>query len=82
MRAQVLRKIEEDLRVLVAREQVDDAISVSALLFACSVAMHRCPVPAPLVNSAWITALVFSALNAVLLRERIRVENRALASLR
>ena len=36
----------------------------------------------PLVNSAWITALVFSALNAVLLRERIRVENRALASLR
>ena len=36
----------------------------------------------PLVNSAWITALVFSALNGVLLRERIRVENRALASLR
>ena len=35
----------------------------------------------PLVNSAWITALVFSALNAVLLRERIRVENRALESL-
>ena len=35
----------------------------------------------PLVNSAWITALVFSALNAALLRERIRVENRALANL-
>jgi methyltransferase len=35
----------------------------------------------PLVNSAWITALVFSTLNAVLLRERIRVENRALESL-
>jgi methyltransferase len=36
----------------------------------------------PLVNSAWITALVFSVLNAALLRTRIRVENRALASLR
>lgn len=36
----------------------------------------------PLVNSAWITALVFSALNALLLRTRIRVENRALESLR
>ena len=35
----------------------------------------------PLVNSAWITALMFSTLNAVLLRERIRVENRALESL-
>jgi methyltransferase len=35
----------------------------------------------PLVNSAWITALVFSTLNTVLLRERIRVENRALESL-
>lgn len=35
----------------------------------------------PLVNSAWITALVFSVLNAALLRTRIRVENEALASL-
>ena len=35
----------------------------------------------PLVNSAWITALVFSVFNAVLLRTRIRVENDALASL-
>lgn len=35
----------------------------------------------PLVHSAWITALVFSALNAALLRTRIRVENAALASL-
>ena len=35
----------------------------------------------PLVNSAWITSLVFSVLNALLLRERIRVENRALESL-
>ena len=33
----------------------------------------------PLVHSAWITALVFTALNAVLLRTRIRVEDRALA---
>jgi methyltransferase len=34
-----------------------------------------------LVNSAWITALVFSAFNALLLRTRIKVENDALASL-
>lgn len=33
----------------------------------------------PLVHSAWITALVFTALNALLLRTRIRVEDRALA---
>ena len=35
----------------------------------------------PLVHSAWITALTFSVLNAVLLRTRIHVENSALASL-
>jgi methyltransferase len=35
----------------------------------------------PLVHSAWITALMFSVLNAVLLRTRIHVENSALASL-
>jgi methyltransferase len=35
----------------------------------------------PLVQSAWVTALVFSVLNAALLRTRIRVENAALASL-
>ena len=35
----------------------------------------------PLVHSAWITALVFTILNAVLLRTRIHVENGALASL-
>jgi methyltransferase len=35
----------------------------------------------PLVHTAWITALVFSALNAALLRTRIKVENAALASL-
>jgi methyltransferase len=35
----------------------------------------------PLVHTAWITALVFSILNAVLLRTRIHVENDALASL-
>lgn len=35
----------------------------------------------PLVHSAWITALVFTVLNAVLLRVRIRVENTALARL-
>jgi methyltransferase len=35
----------------------------------------------PLVHSAWITALVFSMLNAWLLRTRINVENAALASL-
>jgi methyltransferase len=35
----------------------------------------------PLVHSAWLTALVFSVLNAVLLRTRIHVENAALASL-
>ena len=35
----------------------------------------------PLVHSAWITALVFSVLNAALLRTRIKVENEALASL-
>jgi methyltransferase len=35
----------------------------------------------PLVHTAWITALLFSVLNAVLLRTRIHVENAALASL-
>ncbi len=32
----------------------------------------------PLVHSAWITALVFTVLNAALLTVRIRAENRAL----
>jgi methyltransferase len=36
----------------------------------------------PLVHNAWLTALVFTVLNAALLRTRIRVENAALASLR
>jgi methyltransferase len=36
----------------------------------------------PLVHTAWITALVFTALNAWLLTTRIRVENAALARLR
>jgi methyltransferase len=35
----------------------------------------------PLIFGAWVTALVFSALNAVLLSVRIREENRALAEL-
>jgi methyltransferase len=35
----------------------------------------------PLIHSAWLTAVVFTVLNAVLLRTRIRVENTALASL-
>jgi methyltransferase len=35
----------------------------------------------PLVHSAWVTALVFTVLNAVLLRTRLRVEQRALQSL-
>lgn len=34
----------------------------------------------PLVHSAWITALVFTVLNAALLTVRIRIENHALAS--
>ncbi len=33
----------------------------------------------PLVHSAWLTALIFSLLNAVLLRVRIRCEEQALA---
>ncbi|MFG1935284.1 isoprenylcysteine carboxyl methyltransferase family protein [Mycobacterium sp. NPDC048908] len=36
----------------------------------------------PLVHTAWLTAVVFTALNAVVLRTRIGVENTALASLR
>jgi methyltransferase len=36
----------------------------------------------PLVHTAWVTALVFTILNALLLRTRIGVENTALASLR
>jgi methyltransferase len=36
----------------------------------------------PLVHSAWMTAVVFSVLNALLLAVRLRVENRALASLK
>ena len=35
----------------------------------------------PLVHTSWITALVFTVLNAALLRTRIKVENAALASL-
>jgi len=35
----------------------------------------------PLVHTAWITALVFSILNAILLRTRVKVENTALVSL-
>lgn len=34
----------------------------------------------PLVHSAWITALAFTAVNAVILTVRIRVENAALAT--
>ncbi|MFE4367574.1 isoprenylcysteine carboxyl methyltransferase family protein [Streptomyces sp. NPDC056835] len=34
----------------------------------------------PLVHGAWVTALLFTALNAVLLTIRIRCENRALES--
>jgi methyltransferase len=33
------------------------------------------------VHSAWITAAVFTVLNAVLLKTRIKVENDALAGL-
>jgi methyltransferase len=35
-----------------------------------------------MVHTAWITALTFTALNAVLLTTRIKVENDALAGLR
>ena len=35
----------------------------------------------PLVHSAWLTALVFTVLNAALLRTRVNIENSALASL-
>lgn len=35
----------------------------------------------PLVHSAWVTAIAFTVLNALLLRTRLRVENAALASL-
>lgn len=34
----------------------------------------------PLVHTAWLTAVVFTALNALLLRARIRTENAALAT--
>lgn len=36
----------------------------------------------PLVHTAWITAVLFTVLNAVLLNRRISVENAALAELR
>lgn len=35
----------------------------------------------PLVGGAWLTALIFTVANAVLLRTRIRVENEALQGL-
>ncbi|MHA7665874.1 isoprenylcysteine carboxyl methyltransferase family protein [Mycolicibacterium sp. HS_4_1] len=35
----------------------------------------------PLVHTAWLTAVVFTVLNALLLRTRLKVENTALASL-
>ena len=34
----------------------------------------------PLVHSAWVTAVVFTVLNAALLTRRIQVEERALAT--
>ena len=34
----------------------------------------------PLVHTAWVTALAFTVLNALLLRVRLRVENEALAT--
>jgi methyltransferase len=36
----------------------------------------------PLVHTAWVTAVAFTLLNAILLRKRIRVEDAALARLR
>jgi methyltransferase len=36
----------------------------------------------PLVHTAWITASVFTVLNALLLRTRVKVENTALAGLK
>jgi methyltransferase len=36
----------------------------------------------PLVHTAWVTAVVFTVLNALMLRTRIGVENSALAGLR
>lgn len=36
----------------------------------------------PLVHTAWLTAVVFTVLNAVLLRTRVKVENAALAELK
>jgi methyltransferase len=36
----------------------------------------------PLVHTAWVTALVFSVLNAWLLSTRVKVENAALAGLK
>jgi methyltransferase len=36
----------------------------------------------PLVHTAWLTASVFTVLNAVLLRTRVKVENAALAGLK
>ena len=36
----------------------------------------------PLIHSAWVTAAVFSLLNALLLEVRIRTENAALATMR
>jgi methyltransferase len=35
----------------------------------------------PLVHTAWITAVAFTILNAMLMMARIRVENTALAGL-
>jgi methyltransferase len=35
----------------------------------------------PLVHTAWITAVLFTVLNAILLNTRVKVENAALASL-
>ena len=35
----------------------------------------------PLVHACWITAVVFTVLNAVILTVRLRVENAALATL-
>lgn len=34
----------------------------------------------PLVHTAWVTAAVFTVLNAALLTVRVRCENRALAA--
>ena len=73
----------EVFKYLSAREvqQVGAAMASLKQVTRNDVAVVLEGVALPLAGGAWITALVFSVANALLLRTRVRIENQALQSL-